>query len=84
MSFLQVRTKGLRLKDIESELRALLADVQRVGTRSIAVPPPNCGNGGLGWESVSRTLGGDGQAVFGSSAHSIAAAIRFAPTWSRT
>lgn len=38
-----------RIEDIESGLRALVADVQRFGIRSIAVPPLGCGLGGLEW-----------------------------------
>ena len=41
-----------RIADIESGLRALIADVRRLGIRSIAVPPLGCGNGGLNWRDV--------------------------------
>jgi O-acetyl-ADP-ribose deacetylase (regulator of RNase III) len=41
-----------RLEDIESGLAALIADVLRLGIKSIAVPPLGCGNGGLDWEVV--------------------------------
>lgn len=41
-----------RLEDIEVGLQALVADVQRLGIRSIAVPPLGCGNGGLDWNDV--------------------------------
>jgi O-acetyl-ADP-ribose deacetylase (regulator of RNase III) len=41
-----------RIEDIESGLRALVADVQRLGIRSIAVPPLGCGLGGLEWRVV--------------------------------
>lgn len=41
-----------RLEDIESGLNALVADVQRLGIRSIAVPPLGCGLGGLQWQVV--------------------------------
>jgi O-acetyl-ADP-ribose deacetylase (regulator of RNase III) len=41
-----------RLEDIASGLKALVADVQRLGIRSIAVPPLGCGLGGLDWAVV--------------------------------
>jgi O-acetyl-ADP-ribose deacetylase (regulator of RNase III) len=41
-----------RITDIKSGLRALIADVRRLGIRSIAVPPLGCGNGGLNWRDV--------------------------------
>ncbi|MBX3635364.1 MAG: macro domain-containing protein [Rubrivivax sp.] len=41
-----------RLEDIASGLQALVADVRRLGIRSIAVPPLGCGLGGLDWAVV--------------------------------
>lgn len=41
-----------RLVDIESGLAALTADVERLGIRSIAIPPLGCGLGGLDWTDV--------------------------------
>jgi O-acetyl-ADP-ribose deacetylase (regulator of RNase III) len=41
-----------RLEDIASGLSALVADVQRLGIRYIAVPPLGCGLGGLNWSDV--------------------------------
>ena len=41
-----------RMEDIRSGLRALVADVRRLGIQSIAVPPLGCGNGGLDWDDV--------------------------------
>jgi O-acetyl-ADP-ribose deacetylase (regulator of RNase III) len=41
-----------RLADIEAGLEALVAEVQRRGIRSIAIPPLGCGNGGLEWCDV--------------------------------
>lgn len=41
-----------RVLDIESGLDALIADVKRLGIRSIAVPPLGCGLGGLDWSDV--------------------------------
>src|SRR5437660_9291858 len=42
-----------RIADIESGLQALVEDVQRLGIRSIALPPLGCGNGGLDWGKVA-------------------------------
>lgn len=41
-----------RIADIESGLRDLVAVVERLGIRSIAVPPLGCGHGGLDWADV--------------------------------
>jgi len=41
-----------RYEDVESGLKALLAEVRRLGIRSIAVPPLGCGLGGLDWRKV--------------------------------
>src|ERR1043165_5214423 len=41
-----------RYEDIESGLKALVAEVRRLGIRSIAVPPLGCGLGGLDWSKV--------------------------------
>lgn len=41
-----------RYEDIESGLAALVADVQRRGIQSIAIPPLGCGLGGLDWNKV--------------------------------
>jgi O-acetyl-ADP-ribose deacetylase (regulator of RNase III) len=41
-----------RLEDIEAGLAALVADVDHLGIRSIAIPPPGCGLGGLDWADV--------------------------------
>jgi O-acetyl-ADP-ribose deacetylase (regulator of RNase III) len=43
---------GSRLEDIDAGLAALIADVRRLGIRSIAVPPLGCGLGGLAWSEV--------------------------------
>jgi O-acetyl-ADP-ribose deacetylase (regulator of RNase III) len=41
-----------KMEDIESGLKALIADVNRLGIKSIAVPPLGCGLGGLNWSDV--------------------------------
>ena len=41
-----------RMADIESGLRALAGDIERLDIRSIAIPPLGCGNGGLDWDQV--------------------------------
>lgn len=41
-----------RLEDVTAGLTALIADVKRLGIRSIAVPPLGCGLGGLNWAVV--------------------------------
>lgn len=41
-----------RIEDIESGLGALIADVKRLGIRSIALPPLGSGLGGLDWNVV--------------------------------
>lgn len=45
-----------RMEDIEAGLRALVAEVHRLGIRSIAVPPLGCGNGGLDWAEVRSRI----------------------------
>jgi len=45
-----------RMDDVESGLVALVADVRRLGIRSIAVPPLGCGLGGLSWQEVQRHM----------------------------
>jgi O-acetyl-ADP-ribose deacetylase (regulator of RNase III) len=41
-----------RLEDIDAGLDALIAEVERRGIQSIAVPPLGCGLGGLDWDAV--------------------------------
>ena len=41
-----------RMEDIEAGLKALVAEVARLGLKSIAVPPLGCGLGGLNWGDV--------------------------------
>ena len=41
-----------RIADIESGLTALVAEIRRLGIRSIAIPPLGCGQGGLNWGDV--------------------------------
>jgi O-acetyl-ADP-ribose deacetylase (regulator of RNase III) len=41
-----------RYEDIEAGLKALIADIRRLGIKSIAIPPLGCGLGGLDWARV--------------------------------
>lgn len=41
-----------RMEWIESSLVMLADEARDVGARSIAIPPPGCGNGGLNWREV--------------------------------
>jgi len=41
-----------RMEDVEAGLEALVAEVRRLGVKSVAVPPLGCGLGGLDWEDV--------------------------------
>jgi O-acetyl-ADP-ribose deacetylase (regulator of RNase III) len=41
-----------RMEDIEDGLVDLITQVDRLGSRSIAIPALVCGNGGLDWEEV--------------------------------
>jgi O-acetyl-ADP-ribose deacetylase (regulator of RNase III) len=41
-----------RIDDIDAGLQDLVATVNRLGIRSIAIPPLGCGNGGLNWGDV--------------------------------
>ena len=41
-----------RISDIESGLKALVAEVKRLGIRTIAIPALGCGLGGLEWPDV--------------------------------
>lgn len=43
---------GSRLEDVEAGLAALVAEAQRLGVASLAVPALGCGAGGLAWEQV--------------------------------
>jgi O-acetyl-ADP-ribose deacetylase (regulator of RNase III) len=45
-----------RIDDIKTGLSALINEVQRLGIRSIAVPPLGCGNGGLDWNIVKPLI----------------------------
>jgi O-acetyl-ADP-ribose deacetylase (regulator of RNase III) len=45
-----------RIEDIEAGLVDLIAQVKRLGLRSIAIPPLGCGNGGLAWEQVKPRI----------------------------
>jgi O-acetyl-ADP-ribose deacetylase (regulator of RNase III) len=41
-----------RIEDIQTGLSALVQEIERMGIRSIALPPLGCGNGGLEWSQV--------------------------------
>jgi O-acetyl-ADP-ribose deacetylase (regulator of RNase III) len=45
-----------RLEDVVAGLQTLVADVQRLGIRSIAIPPLGCGLGGLAWCEVKPLI----------------------------
>lgn len=45
-----------RVEDIQSGLKTLAADVQRLEILSIAIPPLGCGNGGLDWCDVKPMI----------------------------
>jgi O-acetyl-ADP-ribose deacetylase (regulator of RNase III) len=45
-----------RLDDVRSGLVALVAEVERLGIKSIAIPPLGCGNGGLDWAVVKPMI----------------------------
>ncbi|HEY9799883.1 MAG TPA: macro domain-containing protein [Leptolyngbyaceae cyanobacterium] len=45
-----------KIEDIKSGLVALVAEVQRLGITSIAIPPLGCGNGGLNWLEVKPLI----------------------------
>ena len=42
----------LKIEFIRDGLVDLVAQVRRLGIRSIAIPPLGCGNGGLDWAEV--------------------------------
>lgn len=46
-----------RTEDIDSGLKALVAEVRKRGIRSIAIPPLGCGLGGLNWDEVRPKIG---------------------------
>lgn len=41
-----------KIKDVEAGLNALVAEIQRLDIKSIAIPPLGCGYGGLKWQDV--------------------------------
>ncbi|PVZ68823.1 type II toxin-antitoxin system antitoxin DNA ADP-ribosyl glycohydrolase DarG [Pelagibaculum spongiae] len=45
-----------QLADIESGLADLVEQIQKIGIRSIAIPPLGCGNGGLDWQVVKPLI----------------------------
>lgn len=49
------REKSL-IEDIDTGLKALVGDVQRLKIKSIAIPPLGCGLGGLNWKVVKPMI----------------------------
>lgn len=45
-----------KLEYIDSGLEALIAEIERLGIRSIALPPLGCGLGGLSWPDVQSRI----------------------------
>ncbi|HMR33955.1 MAG TPA: macro domain-containing protein [Geminicoccaceae bacterium] len=45
-----------RLKDIDDGLVDLIRQIDRLGIKSIAIPPLGCGNGGLHWPDVRERI----------------------------
>ncbi len=45
-----------RIEYIEAGLEALIAEVKRLGIRSIAIPPLGCGLGGVPWAEVRTCI----------------------------
>jgi O-acetyl-ADP-ribose deacetylase (regulator of RNase III) len=45
-----------KIEDIQTGLKALVAEVQQLGITSIAIPAFGCGNGGLDWLEVKPLI----------------------------
>lgn len=45
-----------RIEDIDSGLEDLVRHIERLGIRSIAIPPLGCGHGGLNWPVVRNKI----------------------------
>jgi O-acetyl-ADP-ribose deacetylase (regulator of RNase III) len=45
-----------KIEYIQEGLRDLVSQVERLGIKSIALPPLGCGNGGLDWHKVERLV----------------------------
>lgn len=54
-----------KIKDIESGLEALVAEIRHLGIRSIAIPPLGSGLGGLKWSDVRPRIEGALAALLG-------------------
>jgi O-acetyl-ADP-ribose deacetylase (regulator of RNase III) len=46
----------LKIEDVQTGLKALVAEVQQLGITSIAIPALGCGNGGLDWLEVKPLI----------------------------
>lgn len=45
-----------KIKDVDSGLNALVAEIEARGITSVAIPPLGCGNGGLDWALVRTRI----------------------------
>ena len=45
-----------KIEDVQTGLKALVAEVQQLGITSIAIPALGCGNGGLDWLEVKLLI----------------------------
>jgi O-acetyl-ADP-ribose deacetylase (regulator of RNase III) len=45
-----------KIEDIQTGIKALVAEVQQLGITSIAIPALGCGNGGLDWLEVKPLI----------------------------
>lgn len=45
-----------KIEDVQTGLKALVAEVQQLGITSIAIPALGCGNGGLDWLEVKPLI----------------------------
>ncbi len=45
-----------KIEDVQTGLKALVAEVQQLGISSLAIPALGCGNGGLDWVEVKHLI----------------------------